>query len=638
MSERSELHRHGALVAAAELREVTAALPDVEDRPGQVAMAELVAAAIDTGRHLVVEAGTGTGKTLAYLVPAITSGARVVVATATKALQDQLATKDLPFLAAALSTPFDWTILKGRSNYLCLQRLREVQGGGGGETGQLELEEIAPPARAEVKRLAEWAGRTATGDPAELGWAPSDAAWRSVSVGSDECPGAERCPLGDPCFAEQARRRATVADVVVVNIHLYGLDVATGGAILPDHDVVVFDEAHVLEDVMSDTVGVQITPGRLITTTAVVRRVLDDPDLLGSFAESSVALREVLAPSTGRRLPAPLPDAVQDALVEARGRLDRIIGAVTGIETQVEETKQRRLRALVMTGRLAEHLDAAIGGRMDGKVVFVSGSPDFPRLEIAPLDVGPALAEGIWSKRTAVLTSATIPSSLAGRVGLPAEQYESADVGSPFDYATHALLYCALHLPDPRSDRYRDAVHDELTALITAAGGRTLALFTSWKAMDLAAEAVAGRVDVPVLTQRDLPKPALVAAFAADEAACLFATAGFFQGVDVPGRTLSQVVIDRLPFPRPDDPLLSARRELLGAAAFAEIDLPRAAMLLAQASGRLIRTATDRGVVSVLDRRLGIARYRWDIVAALPPMRRTRHRDEVEAFLAEITR
>ena len=638
MSERSELHRHGALVAAAELREVTAALPDAEDRAGQVAMAELVAAAIDTGRHLVVEAGTGTGKTLAYLVPAITSGARVVVATATKALQDQLATKDLPFLAGALSTPFDWTILKGRSNYLCLQRLREVQGGGGGESNQLELEEIAPPARAEVQRLAEWAGRTETGDPAELGWAPSDAAWRSVSVGSDECPGAERCPLGDPCFAEQARRRATVADVVVVNTHLYGLDVATGGAILPDHDVVVFDEAHVLEDVMSDTVGVQITPGRLITTTAVVRRVLDDPDLLGSFADSSAALREVLAPLTGRRLPAPLPDAVQDALVEARSRLDRIIGAVTGVDTQVEETKQRRLRALVMTGRLAEHLDAAIGGRMDGKVVFVSGSPDFPRLEIAPLDVGPALAEGIWSKRTAVLTSATIPSSLAARVGLPAEQYESADVGSPFDYAAHALLYCALHLPDPRSDRYRDAVHDELTALITAAGGRTLALFTSWKAMDLAAEAVAGRVDVPVLTQRDLPKPALVAAFTADEAACLFATAGFFQGVDVPGRTLSQVVIDRLPFPRPDDPLLSARRELLGAAAFAEIDLPRAAMLLAQASGRLIRTATDRGVVSVLDRRLGTARYRWDIVAALPPMRRTRHRDEVEAFLAEITR
>ena len=194
-----------------------------------------------------------------------------------------------------------------------------------------------------------------------------------------------------------------------------------------------------------------------------------------------------------------------------------------------------------------------------------------------------------------------------------------------------------MHLPDPRHEHYRAAVHDELVALIGAAGGRTLALFTSWKAMDLAAAAVRERVEVPILTQRDLPKPALVARFAADESTCIFATAGFFQGVDVPGRTLSLVVIDRLPFPRPDDPLLSARRELLGPTAFAQIDIPRAAMLLAQASGRLIRNATDRGVVAVLDRRLGTARYRWDIVKALPPMRRTRDRAEVERFLAELT-
>jgi len=193
-----------------------------------------------------------------------------------------------------------------------------------------------------------------------------------------------------------------------------------------------------------------------------------------------------------------------------------------------------------------------------------------------------------------------------------------------------------MHLPDPRDARYRDGVHDELAALITAAGGRTLALFTSWKAMDLAAAAVRDRVEVPILTQRELPKPALVRRFAADEATCVFATAGFFQGVDVPGRTLSQVVIDRLPFPRPDDPLLSARRERLGPAAFSQVDLPRAAMMLAQAAGRLIRTREDRGVVAVLDRRLGAARYRWDIIRTLPPMRRTRERADVEAFLGEL--
>jgi ATP-dependent DNA helicase DinG len=193
-----------------------------------------------------------------------------------------------------------------------------------------------------------------------------------------------------------------------------------------------------------------------------------------------------------------------------------------------------------------------------------------------------------------------------------------------------------MHLPDTRSERYRDEVHDELAALIAAAGGRTLALFTSWKAMDRAAAALRERAGVPILTQRDLPKPALVARFSASEETCVFATAGFFQGIDVPGRTLSLVVVDRLPFPRPDDPLLSARREAVGAAAFSQIDLPRAAMLLAQAAGRLIRTSTDRGVVAVLDRRLGAARYRWDIVKALPPMRRTRDRAEVEAFLADL--
>ena len=212
-----------------------------------------------------------------------------------------------------------------------------------------------------------------------------------------------------------------------------------------------------------------------------------------------------------------------------------------------------------------------------------------------------------------------------------------SDVGSPFDYEHHGLLYCAMHLPEPRSAAFPAAMHDELVALIEAADGRTLALFTSWKAMDAAAEAVRARLPHRILTQRDLPKPALVREFSADEQTCLFATAGFFQGVDIPGRTLSLVVIDKIPFPRPDDPLLSARREELGAAAFAQIDIPRASMLLAQATGRLIRTATDRGVVAVMDRRLGTAGYRWDIVKALPPMRRTRERAEAVAFLGDIT-
>ena len=615
------------------LAAVTGALPAAEVRPGQQQMAQAVADAIESGRHLVVQAGTGTGKTIGYLVPSILAGKTVIVATATKALQDQLAEKDLPFLAAHVGVPFEWAVLKGRSNYLCMQRLAELQPG---QADQLELEELAATTKVEVRRLTEWSKQTSTGDQAELTWSPSDKAWRAVSVGSDECPGASRCPKGPVCFAEAARDRAAAANVIVVNMHLYGLDVGAGGVILPEHDVVVVDEAHQLEDIMSDTVGVEISGGRFITLTQALKRILDDPAVVGPIAEGGQAVRDTLAPLLGQRVPTPFPPDVQSMLVDLRGRVQKAQDALRAIDTDVDEAKQRKLRAQQLATRLQETIDLTFG-ELNGYVAFVSGGPDFPRLEIAPLDVGPTLSTGVWEKRTAILTSATIPTSLGDRVGLPEGRYDELDVGSPFDYEHHALLYCALHMPDPRSPQYAAAVADELVALITAAGGRTLALFTSYKAMDAAAEAVKARVDFPVFTQRDLPKTALVKAFSEDEHACLFATSGFFQGVDIPGRTLSLVVVDKIPFPRPDDPLLSARRDLLGAAAFGQIDIPRASMLLAQATGRLIRTATDRGVVAVMDPRLGKANYRWDIVKALPPMKRTRHRADAEAFLREIT-
>ncbi len=615
------------------LAAVTGALPAAEERPGQQEMAVAVADAISTGRHLVVQAGTGTGKTLGYLVPAIVAGKRVVVATATKALQDQLAAKDLPFLQAHLGIAFDWAVLKGRSNYVCMQRVREIQGA---DKGQLELEEFAATTKVEINRLATWSGTTDTGDQASLDWAPSDKAWQAVSVGSDECPGATRCPMGSVCFAEMARAKASVADVVVVNMHLYGLHVGGGGMLLPEHDVVVMDEAHQLEDIMSDTVGVQVAGGRFSTLTVALKRIIDDPKLVGGVAESSLLVRDALLPFLGQRLPRPFPEPVQTMLVEVRGRVQKALTALAAIDSNVEDAKARKMRAQQLATRLQDSIDLALENR-EGFVAFVSGGPDYPKLEIAPLEVGGVLFNGIWSQRTAILASATIPASLGARVGLPPSGFNEIDVGSPFDYEHNAMLYCAIHMPAPNSPAFGPAVHEELAALITAAGGRTLALFTSWKAMDAAAEAVRLKVVVPILTQRDLPKTALVKAFSEDEHSCLFATAGFFQGVDIPGRTLSLVVIDRIPFPRPDDPLLSARRDLLGAAAFGQIDLPRASMLLAQATGRLIRTANDRGVVAVMDPRLGKANYRWDIVKALPPMKRTRHRAEAEAFLREIT-
>jgi len=297
--------------------------------------------------------------------------------------------------------------------------------------------------------------------------------------------------------------------------------------------------------------------------------------------------------------------------------------------------RSRRDRVLLAAGHLASDL-ARLALLGDGEVAWVEDSARAPSLRVSPIDVGPVLAERLWGQVTAVLTSATVPIGLAERLGMPSGATDSLDVGSPFDYRTHALLYVARSLPDRRSPEAEPAMHDELEVLINAAGGRTLALFTSWRAMRAAVEALGPRLAVPLLTQSDLPKPALVEAFRSDEAACLFATLGFWQGVDVPGRTLSLVTIDRIPFPRPDDPVLEARRELAGGGAFGTVDLPRAGTLLAQGAGRLIRSSTDRGVVAVLDSRLATARYRTALLERVPPMKRTLERDEVVAFLADI--
>jgi ATP-dependent DNA helicase DinG len=310
--------------------------------------------------------------------------------------------------------------------------------------------------------------------------------------------------------------------------------------------------------------------------------------------------------------------------------------ALKAISSDAADVKTRRERALKAVTSLQADIDLALDLTPD-VVAWVEQPNREPILAIAPLDVAPVLDALVWGPRTAVLTSATIPPHLAQQVGIPDDAVDELDAGSPFDFGEAALLYCAAHLPDPRQGEFQDAMHEELKALISAAGGRTLALFTSYRAMQAAAEAMREELDTPVLVQGDLPKPALTEAFAADEATSLFATLSFWQGVDVPGRSLSLVTIDKLPFPRPDEPLLQARREQARAGAFATVDLPRAATLLAQGAGRLIRTSSDRGVVAVFDSRLAKATYRWEIVNALPPMRRTRHRAEAEAFLRELT-
>ena len=495
--------------------------------------------------------------------------------------------------------------------------------------------------------------------------------------------------------------------MVVVNTHLYGAHLASGGAVLPEHRIVVFDEAHEVEDVMTDSLGLEVGPGRFRALATAARSVLDSGDDGSGRAVEAVAdladvFHRVLRPWSGRRVPhrdladgsgigsgsddpaddrtvapAPVdepvgldlglaPVATRPAkapprtpaagtskttavgsdpdlgtlLALATGRVGRLVDHLRRAEREAGDAeasteRSRRDRVLLAAGHLAADL-ARVALLTGEEVAWVEDGSRAPALRVSPIDIGPILAEHLWGSVTGVLTSATVPVGLAERLGLPAGDTETLDVGSPFDYRANSLLYVAASLPDRRSPEAEPALHRELETLIVAAGGRTLALFTSWRAMRGAVEALSDRLPFPILSQSDLPKPALVEAFRRDEATCLFATLGFWQGVDVPGPTLSLVTIDRIPFPRPDDPVLEARRELAGPGAFGRVDLPRAGTLLAQGAGRLIRSSTDRGVVAVLDCRLATARYRGALLERVPPMKRTLDRDEVVAFLEGI--
>ena len=627
-----------------------------EHRPGQHEMAKAVDRALRRRRHLVVQAGTGTGKSLAYLVPPLLLGRRVVVATATKALQDQLAGKELPFLTRHLRRDLIWTVLKGRSNYLCLQRLDEV---APQHQGTLDGVGPAPVSEAQIAMLRSFADTTATGDRAELPTEPSDYLWAQVSVGPRECPGARNCPQGENCFAESARRRAATADVVVVNTHLYGLHLASLVGLLPHHDAVIFDEAHELADIISATTGVELGGGSFAAVGRVAAGTIADDASIDGLDAAAKNLTAALGPLAGSRLRRGVPDEVAAVLHKGRDALMRLGEAARSIETnRSQELATRVLRVQTSLGALVLDIDR-VQEPGDDEVMWVQGDEDHPRLALAPLDVGRTLDALLWNPEssgleiltprdqpdesgpqrpaTVILTSATVPPSLAADLQVPSELVDEIDVGTPFDFEHQGLLYCPTTLPDPRRPTYRDAMLDELARLIEAAGGRTLALFTSHRMMNDAADELGARLDHAVLRQGELPKPRLVERFAEEPATCLFATMGFWQGIDVPGPSLSLVAIDKIPFPRPDEPLLQARREAVGADAFRTIDLPRAATLLAQGAGRLIRHRDDRGVVAVLDPRLATATsYRWDLIAALPPMRRTKDFDEVAAFLAAL--
>lgn len=666
------------------------------ERDGQLRMAEAVDRAIRTGEHLAVQAGTGTGKSLAYLVPAIRHAVArdttVVVATATIALQRQLVDRDLPRLAAALSSQLGreprFAILKGRRNYLCLHRLHTGAGDDGAED-LFEAASLASPTSAlgkQVARLHEWAGETETGDRDELVPGVTERAWRQVSVSARECLGAHRCPAGLDCFAERARGEAGRADVVVTNHALLAIDAMGEHAVLPEHDVVVVDEAHDLVDRVTGAATEELTSSMVATASRRCGRLVDQhyADRLDEAADGLGLLLGEATPgrwdTLGRELGGGLT-AVRDA---AHG----CITALGGERREDPEVAAARRLALALLDQVhgaAERMLAAFPEREADRVdvVWLAGSDTANArglvLRVAPLAVAGLLRERLFGQRTVVLTSATLTlggtfDALARQWGLPTRPlppsqpvtapaegmasdqgmasdrpppdddgpcWTGFDAGSPFDHPRAGILYTAAHLPPPGRDGLPSSYLDELTELVTAAGGRTLGLFSSMRAARQAAEELRSRLDLPILCQGDDSTGLLVRQFAADEATCLFGTLSLWQGVDVPGPSLSLVVVDRIPFPRPDDPLASARQRAVasrGGNGFLTVAATHAALLLAQGTGRLLRSAEDRGVVAVLDPRLVTARYGGFLRASLPPYWPTSDPAVVRAALMRLRR
>lgn len=618
-------------VALELLDRVTRDLPGGgERREGQREMVRLIARALTRREHLVIQAGTGVGKSLAYLIPAALSGQRVVVATATKNLQDQLAAQDAPRLTDYLPG-LKVAVLKGRQNYLCRNRAHDV---GGDAPLNLDDGTLAPKTvTSQTRRLLGWMNVTDTGDRDELDFEVDPRAWRALSVTPQECLGRAKCPQGANCFTELARDRASDSHVVIVNAHLYASHLASGSQLLPEHHYVVFDEAHEVRDIFASLLGTSLSQTRLRAVVTASRPLLDaahrslgdDVDEATTHLWGALEAQYALAQLRG------LGEESATALARVSECATRLIEHLRVASTGTSDEETRRSRILGPAVHLVNDLERLHHVR-DEELLYLTQRGNEIELELSLVDVGPRLASDLWSEVTAVLTSATIADALPYQLGLGAQPV--ARVASPFNYHDNSWLYVP-HLPARNDPAAEAAIIDELVALIGAAGGRTLALFTNRAVMSRAAEAVAARVATPVLVQGGLSRARLIEAFRDDHAASLFAVASFWQGVDVPGASLSLVTIDRLPFAQPNDPLAEARRER-SANPFVEVDLPRATMLLAQGVGRLIRSASDRGVVAVLDTRLATANYRNTLFRALPPMKRTRDRDATLAFLRQI--
>ena len=627
------------------------AVPGAQAREGQHVMAEAVEAALASGQHLLVQAGTGTGKSLGYLVPALASGKRVVVATATKALQAQLVDKDLPRLADALAPVLGrrptYALAKGRSNYACLQQVHQGPGAREPEEQESLWEGPASMMGQQVVKLREWAAQAVTGDRDEVPFPVNDRAWRQVSVTARECLGG-KCPDRFDCFAEKAREQAKEADVVVANHALLAVATFSGVPVLPEHDAVVLDEAHEFVNSATDALTAEVSGVGARRAAAAAKTYLQE-STQERLDDAAKVLEGVLLGTLPGWIPT-LPGHVADAL----GVVESVFGLAAnevGSAKEDDEVAQAR-RDQVRTG-LAELAGSAGAIRAPGVRSAVYATTDRV-LRASPLWVGGEVADKLFGESVVIATSATLTvggsfGHTARELGLTTSEgaaygatekasWRWLDVGSPFDYAKQGQLYVARDLPDPGKQpvAWQNAVDDLCAQLVQAAGGRTLALFSSTAAAARAAAAVRDRTDVPVLLQGEDTPGALTHRFAADARTCLFGTRSFWQGVDVPGSACQLVILDRIPFPHVDDPLMKARLADAGERGFMDVTLPPAAVLLAQGAGRLIRSTTDRGVVVVLDPRLATARYGEVLLRTLPGFYPARSLDAVLASLKAI--
>ena len=614
-------------------------LPGYEERPAQSRLAEAVDGVLRGGGLLLAEAGTGTGKTLAYLLPAVELGRRVVISTGTKNLQEQLLSKDIPLLARALGRDLNVAVMKGRGNYLCLMRYRSFA-----EAGSFRRLDEIPLFRA----VEAWAPRTETGDRSEIADLP-DAVdfWREISAASENCIGSA-CPDFDPCWVTRMRQRALEADLVVVNHHLLCADLAVRessyGEVIPPYDTLILDEAHLLEDVATQYFGVHVSSHRVDDLARDVERELkagklDAPEVraeLETVRHRAERLFKLLSAGHGRRLAPGWMTSRADE--EAQALLLRL----EGLRTAILALPERPEPVTALAGRaqaLREELAFVLAAEDDSHVYFVETRGRGVYLRATPIDVSGRLRELLFDElRAGVLTSATLAvdagfTYLKERLGV--QPTEELLLPSPFDYAEQAVLYVPRGMPDPAAPTFVDQAAAEIVRLLALTQGRAFVLFTSYANMNAVAERIAGEVPYPLLIQGEAPKPVLLDAFRSTPNAVLLATASFWQGVDVVGEQLSCVIVDKLPFASPADPVVAARIDRLrnrGGNPFGDYQVPVAILMLKQGLGRLIRSTSDRGVLAVLDSRLVHRSYGRRFLTSLPDARLVHDLGEVKQF------